>query len=513
MIILYIVLGLALGGAVGYFLKNEDVKKKMLQAEADTERKIRVAEQKIHEMDQKAREAELKAREKAHEIVSTAKDEAAQKLQEVEKQSFRLEQREEELTKKTKEVDSQRERLTQKEAGLVEKEEELKETILREQTQLENIAKLSKEEAKAELFEKIEKTAEADLVNHMKRVEERIKESADAEAREAIIRAMQRLTSDVTSEATVTVVTLPNDDLKGRIIGKEGRNIQAIERATGCDIIVDDTPGAVIVSGFDLMRRYIAKRTIEDLVEDGRINPARIEEKVEQMTAKVDKMIQEAGEQAIAESGVTGLPPEVVKILGRLKFRTSYGHNVLKHSIEVALLAEALANMVGADAEVCRAAGLLHDIGKTVSQEIGGKHAVLTGEILRKFHVAEVICHTAEAHHEDFGPLDTPEKVIIQIADAISAARPGARRETSEKFIQRMKDIEATANSFPGVEKCFALQAGREVRVFVNPEKMSDLETKKLSWDIARKLEKEMQYPGEIKVIVFRETRVTEFAK
>ncbi len=510
-VILYVLLALGVGVGSGYFFKSEDVRAKSLKIEAENERKIRKAEQKIHEIEKKSQDIALQAKEKAHSIVLEAKDEAAKKIQEVEKQSARAEQKEGEFTKKLEEVAKDQKQMEKDKEELVKMKENLQKTLESEQKELEKIAGMKKEEAKEMLFEKIEKTAGQDMINRMKRSEDRIKEEADVRGKEIIIRAIQRMVTDVTNDATVTPVALPSDDLKGRVIGKEGRNIQMLERMTGCDIIIDDTPNTVILAGYDLMRRYIAKRSLERLVEDGRINPPRIEETVEKVTADVDKMVKEFGEQAVTETGVM-LPPEVVKILGRLKFRTSYGQNVLKHSIEVAFLAESLANMLGADAAVCKAAGLVHDIGKTVSQEIGGKHAVLTGEILRKFSVDEAVCTTAEAHHEDF-PVDTTEKVIIQLADAISASRPGSRRETAEKFIQRMQAIENTATSFGGVEKCYAIQAGREVRVFVNPEDMDDLQAKQLSWDIARKLEADIQFPGEIKVMVMRETRNIETAK
>ncbi|MBI5414176.1 ribonuclease Y [Candidatus Peregrinibacteria bacterium] len=508
----YIIGALLLGGGAGYFFKNQDIKSKALKVEAENERKIRVTEQKIYEMEKKSNEQERKAEQKAHEILTKAKDEAHEKTQEIEKQTLRLEQKEEVLTEKVKEVERQKEMYISREASLKEREVKLNEILENEQKELEKIASLTKEAAKEMMFEKIEKTAAEDLINRMKRAEDRIKDEVEGKSREAIIQSIQRLASDVTNEATVTPVSLPSDDYKGRIIGKEGRNIQALERLTGCDFIIDDTPNTVIISGFDLMRRYIAKRTLEKLVEDGRINPARAEEMIEKATNEVDKMVQEFGDQAIYETGVSGIPPEIIKILGRLRFRTSYGQNVLKHSIEVAFLAESLANLLGADAELCKAAGLLHDLGKTVSQEIGGKHAVLTGEIGRKYGVDEKIIATAEAHHEDF-PIDTIEKAIILVADAISASRPGARRETAEKFVQRMKDIEAVAGSFKGVNKCYAIQAGREFRIFVDPEEMSDLEAKKLSWNVARKLEADVQFPGEIKVTVFRETRAIEVAK
>ena len=505
-------IALVAGGGAGYFFKDQSVKQASLKVEAENERKIRKAEQKIHEIEQKAQDMELKAKEKAHDITVKAKDQAHSKLQEVEKQAARLEQKEEDLTAKVKEVEKQRNQIKSAEEKLEKMEEEVKETLEKEQTELEKIAKLKKEEAQEMLFEKIEKTASEDILNRMKRAEYRIKEEVDVKAREAIVNAMQRMASEVTSDASVTPVSLPNDDLKGRIIGKEGRNIQALERATGVDIIIDDSPGTVILAGFDLMRRYIAKRSLEKLVEDGRIHPARIEQMVEKVTTEVDDMVKKFGDQAVQETGVV-LPPEVVKILGRLKFRTSYGHNVLKHSIEVAFLCETLANTLGANAELCKAAGLVHDIGKTVSHEIGGKHAVLTGEILRKFGVDEELCKVAENHHEDFGPLRNTEEYILQVADAISASRPGARRETAEKFLQRMKDIEATASSFDGIEKCYAIQAGREVRVFVDPKSLDDVAAKKLSWDIARKLEESVTFPGEIKVMVIRENRSIEMAK
>jgi ribonuclease Y len=339
-----------------------------------------------------------------------------------------------------------------------------------------------------------------------------VKEDAQKEARNILAQAIQKLASDVTSESTQTIVELPNDDIKGRVIGKEGRNINAFEHLTGVDVIVDDTPNAIMISGFDLVRRYVAKRALEKLVEDGRIHPARIEQIVEETKEQVHQMMKEFGEKAAFEMGITGLHPDLIKIIGRLRFRTSYGQNVLKHSMEVGFLSAHLATSIGADPQVAKVAGFLHDIGKAVDHEIEGSHALIGADILRKYGLPENVIHAVEAHHEEM-PLNSPEAFVIMAADAISAARPGARSETVETYIKRLKDLETLATSFKGVEKAYAIQAGREVRVFVKPEIIDDMAAIKLSHELARKIETELAYPGTIKVQIIRETRAVEVAK
>lgn len=512
---LYIViaslLSLVVGAAAGFFFKQGDLQKKQLELEAENAKKVREAEKKIHEAEKKARELELSAESKSKDIISEAKEEANKLTQGLEKQQARLEQKEEDLTKKVDEVEKQRATLVEKEEVLKEDQEKLEKIIEEEAGKLEEIAKLSKEEAEQRLLEIIEKEKEEDLLKKMKKAESEIQETVDEKAREAIVRAIQKYAAEVTSEATQTVVNLPDDEMKGRIIGREGRNINAFERCTGVDVIVDDTPGMVIISGYDLLRRFIAKKSLEKLIEDGRVHPARIEEVVLKVTEDVDKMVKDFGQKAIDEVGLSGIPTEVVKILGRLRFRTSHGQNVLKHSIEMAFLAEEIANQIGADPERAKAAALFHDLGKAISHEVGGKHALISGEIGRKFGLDPMIVNAMEAHHEDVEKLCV-EAFIVQAADAISAARPGARRDSTEQFVKRMKQQEELVRSFDGVKKCYMMSAGRDMWVFVDPEKVSDLEAKKMAKSIVKKLEDEMNYPGEIKVVLFRETRVEAVA-
>lgn len=511
-IFISLVIGLAAGFGGGYLIKREDLRKKTLEIEAENERRIRKAEQKVHESEKKAQELINSAKDRSHELVSKAKDEAHQLRKDIEKDSARLEQEEKNLSQKSKDLEEKEKDVEQMKSEVTEMKEELTVAIEEEKVKLEKIAKLKQSEARDELLGMVEKTYEKDILDKMRRAEENLKETLDDKARNAIVQAIQKIASEVTAESTVTAVSIPNDEMKGRIIGREGRNINTFERVTGTDVIVDDTPGVITISGYDLLRRFIAKRSLEKLIEDGRIHPARIEEVVKKTTEEVDKMVKEFGEQAVFETGVTGLPSEIIKILGRLRFRTSYGQNVLKHATEVAMLSEAIANEIGADAELAKKAGLLHDIGKAVSQEVGGKHALLSGEICRKFKLNEKLINAVEAHHED-KDMDSVEAFIVAAADAISASRPGARRETVSTFLKRMKDLEDIAASFAGVEKCYAIQAGREIRIFVDPEKITDLDAKKLSWDIARKVESDMTFPGEIKIMVMRETRNEEIAR
>ncbi|MEI7511056.1 MAG: ribonuclease Y [Candidatus Peregrinibacteria bacterium] len=521
------ILGTAIGAAAGYFLVG---RKKSLEIEADLERKIREAEKKVVEEEKKSFDIERKNKEleregerQSQKMMEDAKDEISKKEREIERESARLEEREKSLDEKVKSVEEQKsffktktEELEEEKRKalevLQEEQKKLSEVIKKEETALEQISGLSKDEAKEELFAKIEQTAEEDLVNKMHRCEDRMKEEMDAKARNTIVQAVQRLASEVTSENTISTLELESDDLKGRIIGKEGRNINAFERTTGVNIIIDDTPSTVFVSSFDPLRRYIAVEVLKELLADGRIHPARITEVMAKKVKDTDKLIQEEAEKAVYDVGVTGIAPELIKILGRLKFRTSYGQNVLQHSVEVAHVAGLLAEELGADVEIAKKAGLLHDLGKTLSQEIGGKHALLSGDIARKYKLDERIVHAIEAHHEDV-PITSIEAYIIQAADAISASRPGARRETSEKFIKRMMELEGIATSFKGVDKCFAMSAGREMWIFVNPEDITDLEASKLSWDITRRIENDVQYPGEVKVVVIRESRYQHTAK
>jgi ribonuclease Y len=377
---------------------------------------------------------------------------------------------------------------------------------------LEKIAGLSAEEAKTELMTSVEKQYEQDLESRMRKLELATNEKLDQKAKEILTTAVHRLGNSVVSDVLATTVSLPNDEIKGKIIGKEGRNIRSFERATGVDVIVDDTPGTITLSCFDPIRRQIARIALENLIIDGRIQPAKIEEAVQKAEAEINNIIKKKGTDAAYEARVQNMDPKLLMILGRLYFRTSYGQNVLDHSMEMAHLAAMLAEELGADVAVARAGALFHDIGKAVDHEVPGTHVEIGRRILQKFNVDERIVKAMQAHHEEY-PYETPESMIVQVADAISGGRPGARRDSVENYIKRLEDLEAIANKEPGVEKSYAIAAGREIRVIVKPEAISDLEARKLARDIADKIEKELQYPGEIKVSVIRETRVIEYAR
>ena len=425
----------------------------------------------------------------------------------------RLLKREEMLDQKMERAEQRKEEYEKARLEYEEKREELQRQLDEQNKKLEKIAKFSKEEAKEELINRIENETEKELAETMRRKIALVEEDADKEASEILVQSIQRYASSVASESTVTVVKIDSDSMKGKIIGREGRNINAFELLTGVDVIIDDTPGTITISSFDVFRRYIAKIALEELIKDGRIHPSKIEEMVQKAQDKADKLLLELGQKAVQDLGIVGFPEQILKLLGRLRFRTSYGQNVLNHSMEVAYLAQGIAQeLPGADPDVCLKAGLLHDIGKAVSHEVEGGHAIIGKEILEKFGIDERIITAMKSHHEDF-PYESIEARILQAADAISASRPGARRETLEKYIKRLKEIESIAGSFPGVEKVFAIQAGREVRVFVNSREINDLEAEKLSFEVARKLEKNCEYPGEVKVAVFRESKYEETAK
>jgi ribonuclease Y len=432
-----------------------------------------------------------------------------QKLEKIEE---RLAGREEHLEKKLEDLDKKLELAREKEAKIEKTSQELEAMKGKELQKLEAVAALSKDQARDLLFKRVEEIAHSDMKKKIAAEEQKAKETSQEKARWVITQAIQKYAAEVTSDSTATVIALPNDEMKGRIIGKEGRNINAFELLTGVDVIVDDTPNSIIISGFDLLRRYVAKITLERLIEDGRIHPARIEEMLEKVKEEASELIKTLGEKAVLEIGVPNLHPNLVKLIGRLRFRTSYGQNVLKHSLEVGFLASAIAAEVGADKEITKISGFLHDIGKAVDHEIEGSHALIGKDILEKFGIDPRICQAVGAHHEDIAPT-TIEDYIVMAADAISSARPGARRENAEAFIKRMKQLEEIANAKQGVKKSYAIQAGREVRVLVEPEKISDLAMLELSKTIAQEYEKNIDYPGQIKVHVIRETRAVEYAK
>lgn len=454
----------------------------------------------------------LEAKEEIHRLRTELDRETRDRRNEIQRAERRLLQREESLDKKVENLEQRDEAISKKQKEIQKSLEEVQDLYKKQVEELERLSGLSSEEAKQLLLNNIEKQIRHEAAMLIKDIETKAKEEAERKAKEIIACAIQKCSADHVAETTVSVVPLPNDEMKGRIIGREGRNIRTLETLTGIDLIIDDTPEAVILSGFDPIRREVARVALEKLIVDGRIHPARIEEMVEKAKKEVDNYIKEEGEQATFDTGVHGLHPEIIRLLGRLKFRTSYGQNVLKHSIEVAHLAAAMASELGADVKLAKRAGLLHDIGKSVDHEVEGPHVQIGADLVKKYKESTEIIHAVEAHHGDI-EATTVEAVLVQAADAISAARPGARRETLESYIKRLEKIEEIANSFDGVEKSFAIQAGREVRIMVKPEDVSDSEIVYIARDIVKKIEDELEYPGQIKVNVIRETRAIEYAK
>lgn len=456
------------------------------------------------------------AKSKAGDIVLKAKDEALkienERRKELQKTENRLAERETSLDRKLDELDKRAERLRSQEDEVESLKNEIREIRTRQQEKLEKIAGLKKQDAAQKLMQMTEKDIKNDLVNLVSKLQHDAMDDAEEKAQLILLTAMERMSSDVTAERTVTAVKLTDDEMKGRIIGKEGRNIQALQRATGVDIMVDDTPGMIILSSFDPIRRQVARAALEMLMKDGRIHPARIEEVVAKAQKQIEKEVKQAGEDAMRETGVVGIPKEMLQLLGELKFRTSYGQNVLKHSTEMASMAGMIAEEIGADVRITKIATLLHDVGKAVTHKIEGKHHHIGAELARKYGMDERIVHAIEAHHDDI-EATTAEALVVRVVDAASAARPGARNISAENFAERMRDLENVATSFEGIDKAYAISAGREVRVIVTPERIDDLSAIKLARDIATKIESTMQYPGTIKVNVIRETRAIEFAK
>jgi ribonuclease Y len=517
--VIYTLVGMIVGAAGIYIYFKLEGGKYIKKIEEANARKIAEAEKRLVEIEHKATLAETKLKErildaknKALELVEEAKKEEQNMRKQLEKHEERLIAKEDAIEKKTTEIEKTKEEYLQKEEDLKIQEEKLESIYKEQEEKLANITKLSKEDARKMLLDNMEREYKNELVDYYNKMKEEIKEDYKKEATNVLASAIQKIAADVTSESTQTIVELPNDEIKGRVIGKEGRNINAFEHLTGVDVIVDDTPNAIMISGFDLVRRYVAKRALEKLVEDGRIHPARIETVVEEVKEQVNQMMKEFGEKAAFEMGLTGLHPDLLKIIGRLRFRTSYGQNVLKHCMEVGFLAGHMASSIGADPHIAKLAGFLHDIGKAVDHEIEGSHALIGADILRKYGLPEEVVHAVEAHHEEIQSESTITKIIMA-ADAVSAARPGARSETVETYLRRLKDLEQLSTSFEGVEKAYAIQAGREVRIFVRPDQIDDMQAIKLSHEIARKIEQELAYPGTIKVQVIRETRATETAK
>lgn len=456
------------------------------------------------------------AKTKASDIVLKAKDEALKvendRRREWQKTENRLAERETTLDRKLDELDKRAERLRAEEDEVEKLKGEIRDIRTRQQEKLEKIAGLKKQDAADKLMQMTERDIKNDLVGLVSKLQHEAMDDAEERAQTILLTAMERMSSEVTAERTVTAVKLTDDEMKGRIIGKEGRNIQALQRETGVDILVDDTPGMIILSSFDPIRRQVARLSLEMLMKDGRIHPARIEEVVVKAQKQIDKEVKQAGDDAMREAGVVGIPKEMLRLLGELKFRTSYGQNVLKHSTEMASMAGMIAEEIGADVRITKIATLLHDVGKAVTHKIEGKHHHIGAELARKYGMDERIVHAIEAHHDDI-EATTPEALVVRVVDAASAARPGARNVSAENFAERMRDLENVATSFSGIDKAYAISAGREVRVIVRPENIDDLSAIKLSRDIATKIESTMQYPGTIKVNVIRETRAIEYAK
>lgn len=502
---LFLVAMLVLGGLGGYGASVYNSRRKVGTAEAK-------AQSLLDEAARKAQETTLAAKEQALKIAEDSKKEEGDRRARLDETENRLSQREATLDRKIDELDKRAESLRKAEASLEELKDEIRKIRDKQQSSLEKIAKLTKEEARDKLMQMMERDVKEDALKLVEKLENEAKEDADERSRMIILTAMERMASDQTAERTITTVELPSDELKGRVIGKEGRNIQALERLTGVDVLVDDTPGVIVLSSFDPIRRQVARIALEKLLVDGRIHPARIEEVVQKAQSEVDKMTKEAGERAVKEAGVVGLHPELVKLLGQLRFRTSYSQNVLKHSVEMANLAGMIASEIGADARVAKTAALLHDLGKAVTHEIEGQHHHISRDLAAKYGLSEDITHAIEAHHDDI-EATTPEAVIVRIVDALSGARPGARGDTFENYVKRMTELENLANTFPGVAKTFAVAAGREIRVIVTPEEIDDLSAIKMARDIATKIEATLKYPGVIKVNVIRETRALEYAK
>ena len=503
------VAALAVGILVGFFIRKIIAEKTIQSAEIESKRIVDEAKKGAETV---KKEAALEAKEEAHKIKNEAEREAKERRKEITRTENRLAQKEENLDKRALNLDKKEEQLNAKikeNTALTSEIEKIKE----EQAELlQKISGMTMEDARQTLLDRAEVEARHEMAMRLSDIEQEYKEKADDMARDIVTLAIQRCASDSVSEATVSVVDLPNDEMKGRIIGREGRNIRAIEQMTGVDLIIDDTPEAITVSTFDPIRREVARLALEKLISDGRIHPSRIEEMVEKSRKEVDAVVKREGEQATFETGIHGINPELVKILGRLKYRTSYGQNALKHSIEVAHISGMIASELGVDVTLAKRAGLLHDIGKAMNHEVDGSHVQIGVDLAKKYKESKEVIHAIEAHHGDVEP-KTFIAVIVQAADAISAARPGARRENLENYIKRLQRLEEIACSFNGVEKSFAIQAGREIRIMVKPDEVSDDDMVFIARDIAQKIESELEYPGQIKINMVRETRVHDYAK
>jgi ribonucrease Y len=514
LVLIALVVGLGLGLLAGKFVfaKGKGISR-ALQAEIDKqEHELGRVKVELSEARAEIKAAEAEAKASAKEILSDARLKANELEASFVKNQARVEEKEKTLDEKVKEVERQRTNLQKEQTDIQELKTELKDAQAQHREALEKVAKLSAQEAKDALLVEIKDEYSSFYATEIKKVKEQIAEEAEEKAKDLMSQAMQRYASEVATESTATVVQLPTDDVKGKIIGKEGRNINAFEAATGVDVIIDDTPGVIVLSGYDLARRYVAKLSMEKLVKDGRIQPARIEEIVHKMKEEVGKMMLEFGKRATEELGITGYPQDLLKIIGRLRFRTSYGQNVLKHSVEMAHIGRMLAEEIGADPMIVVEGCLLHDIGKALDHEVAGTHVEIGVEICKRYKVRPEVIHCVAAHHEDI-PIASPEAFIVAAADAISGARPGARRESIEDYFKRLRELEDLAKSFEGVHRAFAVSAGREIRIYVDTLKIDDLGQQALAKAIAKKVEDELTYPGIIKVNVIRERRIEELAK
>ena len=507
--VLYIIASLVVGVLIGLAITRFIISGKAQQARETAERVLADAEKQAETM---KKEKLLEAKDEVFQLRAQAETEAKERRKEITALEARLLQREESIERRAESLDKRDHQLSSQAGQIAKREQDLEDAIAEEKTRLETLAGMTSDEAKGVLLDRIRDDVTHDAAALIRETEARAREEADRKAKNIVGIAIQRVAADHTAESTVSVVHIPSDDLKGRIIGREGRNIRAFEQLTGINLIIDDTPEAVILSSFDPVRREVGRITLESLIADGRIHPARIEEMYTKANALVEQQIREAGEAAAFETGIPNLHADIVRTLGRLKFRTSYGQNVLNHSLEVAYLSGVMAAELGVDVRIAKRAGLLHDLGKAIDHEIEGPHATIGADLARRLGENKEIVHCIEAHHADVEP-STVEAVIVQAADAISAARPGARRETLESYIKRLEKLETLAEAHKGVEKSYAMQAGREIRIMVKPEEISDAESTILARDIAKQIEEELQYPGQIKVMVIRESRSIEFAK